>query len=217
MTATGATADIDGPGMTGSGRRIVVLASASATRRLMLDRAGLAIEIDPPRVDEDEIKRSMRAGGFDARDTAVALAEHKARGVAPRHAGMLVLGADQILECDGTSFDKPADLAAARDQLRALAGRRHDLVSAACIVQDGEVLWHAIDRARLWIRPLGEGFIDGYLREMGDAALSGPGGYQVEGLGAQLFERIEGDHFTILGLPLLALLEYLRARGVLAT
>jgi septum formation protein len=129
---------------------------------------------------------------------------------------MLVVGADQILECDGVSFDKPADLAAARDQLRALSARSHDLVSAACIVQDGERLWHAVDRARLWVRPLGEEFIERYLGAVGDAALAGPGGYQIEGLGAQLFERIEGDHFTILGLPLLALLEYLRARGVLA-
>ena len=97
-----------------------------------------------------------------------------------------------------------------------LAARRHDLISAACIVQDGERLWHAVERARLWVRPLGEEFIEGYLRAVGDSALAGPGSYQVEGLGAQLFQRIEGDHFTILGLPLLPLLDFLRARGVLA-
>ena len=196
-------------------REVIVLASASATRRAMLERAGLVVEIDSPRTDEDKIKRSMRAGGFDAAAMAEALAEQKARGVARRHAGTLVLGADQILECDGKSFDKPNDLDTARNQLHELSARQHELVSAACIVQDGERLWHVVDRARLWIRPLGEEFIEGYLRAIGDAAFTGPGSYQVEGLGAQLFQRVEGDHFTILGLPLLPLLDFLRARGVL--
>ncbi len=217
MTSTSDTTGIDGPGMTGLARQAIVLASASATRRAMLDRAGLAVEIDPPRTDEDEIKRSMRASGFDAAATAEALAEQKARSVARRHAGALVVGADQILECDGQSFDKPGDLDTARDQLRALAARRHDLVSAACIVRDGERLWHAVDRARLWMRPLGEAFIERYLRAVGADALAGPGGYRIEGPGIHLFERIEGDHFTILGLPMLALFEFLRSRGVLAT
>ena len=213
MTPAAKTAE---PRLTGLAREIIVLASASATRRAMLERAGLAVEIDPPRTDEDEIKRSMRASGFDAAATAEALSEQKARSVARRHAGALVVGADQILECDGTSFDKPADFDTARIQLRALAARRHDLVSAVCIVQDGERLWHAVDRAQLWMRPLGEEFIETYLRAVGDAAFAGPGSYQVEGLGAQLFQRIEGDHYTILGLPLLPLLDFLRARGVLA-
>jgi septum formation protein len=212
VTTTAKTGD---PHSTSLAREAVILASSSATRRTMLERAGLAVEVDPPRTDEEEIKRSMRAGGFDAAATAEALAEQKARGVARRHAGTLVLGADQILECDGKSFDKPKDLDAARDQLHELSARRHELVSAACIVQDGERLWHVVDRARLWIRPLGEEFIEGYLRAIGDAAFAGPGSYQVEGLGAQLFQRVEGDHFTILGLPLLPLLDFLRARGVL--
>ena len=211
MTTVARTAE---PNLTNLAREAIVLASASATRRSMLERAGLAVEIDPPRTDEHEIKRSMRADGFDAAATAEALAEQKARGVARRHAGVLVLGADQILECDGESFDKPDDLVTARDQLRKLAGRRHELVSAACIVQDGERLWHVVERARLWIRPLGEEFIEGYLRAIGDAAFAGPGSYQIEGPGAQLFQRIEGDHFTVLGLPLLPLLDFLRARGV---
>ena len=202
-------------GLISLSREVIVLASASATRRAMLERAGLVVEIDSPRTDEDKIKRSMRAGGFDAAAMAEALAEQKARGVARRHAGTLVLGADQILECDGKSFDKPNDLDTARNQLHELSARQHELVSAACIVQDGERLWHVVDRARLWIRPLGEEFIEGYLRAIGDAAFTGPGSYQVEGLGAQLFQRVEGDHFTILGLPLLPLLDFLRARGVL--
>ncbi len=196
-------------------RQVIVLASASPTRAAMLERAGLAVEVDPPRVDEDEIKRSMRREGFDAAAVAEALAEQKARSVARRHAGKLVVGADQILECDGHSFDKPADYDAARDQLRALSGRRHDLVSVACIVLDGERLWHAVDHARLWVRSLDDEFIARYLCAAGDTALAGPGGYQVEGIGAQLFQRIEGDHFTILGLPLLPLLDFMRARGVL--
>ena len=202
-------------GLISLSREVIVLASASATRRAMLERAGLVVEIDSPRTDEDKIKRSMRAGGFDAAAIAEALAEQKARGVARRHAGTLVLGADQILECDGKSFDKPNDLDTARNQLHELSARQHELVSAACIVQDGERLWHVVDRARLWIRPLGAEFIEGYLRAIGDAAFTGPGSYQVEGLGAQLFQRVEGDHFTILGLPLLPLLDFLRARGVL--
>ena len=115
-------------------RETIVLASSSPTRAAMLERAGLAVEIDRPRVDEDEIKRSMRAEGFDAAAAAETLAEQKARSVARRHAGALVVGADQILECGDQSFDKPADIAAAREQLRALAGRRHELISAACIV-----------------------------------------------------------------------------------
>ncbi len=204
------------PTSTALARHGIVLASASPTRRVMLERAGLDVEVDPPRVDEDEIKRSMDAAGFDAAATAEALAERKARSVSRRRPGMLVVGADQILECDGSRLDKPADLDAAGDQLRALAGRRHDLVSVACVALDGERLWHAVARARLWVRPLDEGFIADYLGAVGEAALAGPGGYQVEGLGAHLFERIEGDHFTVLGLPLLPLLEFLRGRGVVA-
>lgn len=200
----------------GLGRESIVLASSSPTRAAMLERAGLAVEADTPRIDEDEIKRSMRADGLDTAAVAETLAEQKARSVARRHPGKLVVGADQILECDGRSFDKPADLGAAREQLHALSGRRHELISVACIVRDGERLWHAVDRARLWVRPLGDAFIDVYLGAIGDAALAGPGSYQVEGLGAHLFQRIEGDHFTVLGLPLLPLLDFLRARGVVA-
>ena len=182
---------------------------------MMLERAGVEILVDAPQTDEDEIKRSMRGSGLDTAAMAEALAEQKARSVTRRHAGVPVVGADQILECDGRIFNKPCDLDTARAQLQTLAARRHDLVSAVCIIQDGERLWHTVDRAQLWMRPLGKEFIEGYLRAVGDAAFAGPGSYQVERLGAQLFQHIVGDHFTILGLPLLPLLDFLRARGVL--
>lgn len=192
----------------------ILLASASATRALLLRQAGVPFQTDAPAIDEAEAKRSLEAEGADAAELATALAELKARRVSQRHPGRLVLGADQVLECDGRRFDKPADLAAARAQLRALAGRTHTLVSAAVVLRDGERLWQAVDRARLTMRPLAEGFIDGYLARVGAAALQSVGAYQLEGLGAQLFARVEGDHFTILGLPLLPLLDFLRGHGV---
>ena len=187
----------------------------SAARRAMLEHAGLEVRIDRPQIDEKEIKRSMRGNRLDAATLAATLAEQKAHSITRRHAGMLVVGADQVLECDGNIFDKPDDLDTARAQLHTLTARRHDLVSAVCIIQDGERLWHTVDRAKLWMRPLGEEFIESYLHAVGDAARTGPGGYQVEQLGVQLFQRIEGNHFTILGLPLLPLLDYLRTCGVL--
>ena len=180
-----------------------------------MERAGLEVQIDPPQIDEKEIKRSIHKSGLDAATLAATLAELKAQSVTRRHAGVLVIGADQVLECDGELFDKPDDLDTARTQLHKLSARRHDLVSAGCIIQDGECLWQAVDKAQLWMRPLGEELIDYYLRAVGDGALAGGGGYQVERLGVHLFQRIEGNHFTILGLPLLPLLDYLRTCGIL--
>jgi septum formation protein len=208
-------ATTDEPNTTGLSRKSIVLASTSAARREMLERAGLEVQIDPPQFDEKEFKRSTHETGVDAANLAASLAERKASSITRRHAGVLVIGADQVLECEGEVFDKPDDLDIARTQLHTLSARRHDLVSAVCIIQDGERLWQAVDKAQLWMRPLGEVFIESYLRAVGDAALAGPGGYQVEGLGVQLFQRIEGNYFTILGLPLLPLLDYLRKCGVL--
>ena len=146
----------------------------------------------------------------------MALAEAKARAVAERHPEALVVGADQLLACGDDWFDKPETLAAARTQLIALRGRAHVLETAVCVARDGELLWHAESRPCLRMREFYDGFLSGYLAAEGEAALGSVGGYRLEGRGVQLFERIEGDHFAILGLPLIELLEFLRRRGALA-
>lgn len=192
----------------------VVLASGSRTRAELLERAGVPATCDPAAVDEDEVKRSCRAEGLGPDATAEALAELKARRVTGRHPGALVIGADQMLDCEGRWFDKPPDRDAARGQLLALRGRSHRLLSAAVVLRDGERLWHHVAQARLTVRPFTEAFLDGYLDAAGDRVCASVGAYQVEGLGAQLFSRIDGDHFTIMGLPLLPLLGFLRAHGV---
>lgn len=192
----------------------VVLASASATRAEMLRRAGVPCTIDPARVDEDEIKRGMRESGATTADLAETLAELKARKISGRHGGALVVGADQVLDCQGRWFDKPVDRAAARAQLLDLRGKMHELISCVCVLRDGERLWHHIGRARLTVRPFTDSFLDDYLDQAGDAVLQSVGAYQLEGRGAQLFSRIDGDYFTILGLPLLPLLDFLRNHGV---
>ena len=183
----------------------------------MLKRAGIVCDIVPARIDEREIKQSMRAAAADAAEQAECLAEHKARYVSRKQPGSLVLGADQVLEFDGQVLDKPTEREAAAAQLHLLRGQSHRLISAACLMRDGQQLWHHTASARLWVRPFSDQFLEYYLDAVGDAALSGPGGYQVEREGAQLFARIEGDHFTILGLPLLPLLDILRAHQVLMT
>ncbi len=194
--------------------RPVVLASASAARARMLENAGLAVERIPAGIDEDEVKRSFRREGLDAVGCAAALAEAKAMRVSERRAGMLVIGADQMLDCDGVWLDKPRDLAEARGQLKALRGKRHELVTAAAAVQNGAVVWRRVERPRLTMRDFTDQFLDRYLAVVGDHVLGAVGAYQLEGLGAQLFSRIEGDYFSILGLPLLALLDFLRSHGV---
>ena len=158
---------------------------------------------------------SFRAARFGAGEVAEALAELKAQRVTRRHPGALVIGADQMLECEGTWFDKPADRAAARAQLEALSGRVHRLVTCAVVVLDGERLWHRTESATMTMRRLSPEFLDRYLDTAGNEVLSSVGAYQLEGLGAQLFARVEGDFFTVLGLPLLPLLDFLRVRGVL--
>lgn len=192
---------------------MLILASASPARRTVLENAGLAFAVEPAEVDEAEVKSAMRAQGAAAADVAAALAERKARAVARAHPDALVIGADQMLTCEGRWYDKPADLAAARRQLARLRGRTHELVSAVVAVSEGERAWRHIDRARLTMRPFSDAFLDDYLARMGDEALSSVGAYRLEGLGAQLFTRIEGDFFSILGLPLLPLLAFLRERG----
>lgn len=193
----------------------LVLASGSASRRRLLEAAGVPFETVPAAVDEDEVKQAMKAEGADAFEVAEALAELKAQRVSPRFPGALVLGADQMLVCEGAWFDKPADLAGAAEHLRRLSGRPHHLLTVLCLLRDGSRIWHHRDRAELTMRPLGAAAIQSYLAEVGEAALSSVGAYQLEGRGIQLFTSISGDFFGILGLPLLPLLDMLRNHGVI--
>jgi septum formation protein len=195
----------------------IVLASASAARKQMLEAAGLRIEIDPARVDEDEVKLSLKAEDVPVERAAEALAELKALRISARHPGALVIGADQMLDCDGVWFDKSPDRETALRQLQKLRGRTHRLISAAVVALDGQRLWHTTEAARLTMRNFSDEFLDTYLDDVGEAVFTSVGGYQLEGRGVQLFHRIEGDFFTILGLPLLPLLDFLRARGALVT
>jgi septum formation protein len=195
----------------------LVLASGSATRRAMLEAAGLAIVIDPPDVDEGAIKRDCRSRGLSAADTAGELAVAKADLVAPRHPGRIVLGADQMLECEGEWFDKPIDRAAGIRQIGRLSGRTHILFSAVAAIRDGAVIWQGLESAELSVRPLSPEFIESYVERIGHAVLSSVGGYQVEGLGIQLFDAIRGEHSTILGMPLIPLMGFLRDEGVIAS
>jgi len=186
----------------------LVLASGSRVRATLLREAGLAFEVQPANVDESITKREM--AGADPMAIAEALAAIKARAVSPSRQGVLVIGADQMLVCDGGLFDKPADLDEARGHLRRLRGRTHHLCTAAVAVRDGEVLWRHTERPELVMRPFSDGFIEDYLAAVGTDALLSVGAYQLEGRGAQLFERVTGDFFSILGLPLLPLLAFLR-------
>ena len=192
----------------------LILASASPSRRQLLTNAGLSFEIEPSGVDEDEVKRSLIGERASPSDIATTLAEMKALRVSSRHGAAMVIGADSTLACNGRLFDKPPTLAAARAQLLALGGQTHELVSSVVVAQNGVRLWHATERARLTMRPFTGSFLDAYLARAGDAVTASVGAYQLEGLGAHLFSRIDGDYFTILGLPLLPLLSFLAEHGV---
>jgi septum formation protein len=193
----------------------LLLASRSAPRRTLLEAAGVPVELHPADIDE----RSLEAGAGAAvpQDIAALLARAKASVVAGLRPGRLILGADQTLALGTERFAKPADRAAARAQLRGLTGRTHELHSAITFVQDSTVLFEYVGSARLKMRALSDRFLDQYLDTVGDAATASVGAYQIEGLGVQLFERVEGDYFTILGLPLLAALDFLRRRGCLTS
>lgn len=193
----------------------VLLASESEARAAMLRAAGLEVEVQPARIDEAALKEALLAEEAAPRDIADALAELKAKRVSGRAPGRLVLGADQVLVADGALHDKPRDRAEAAKQLRALRGRTHQLLSAAVIARDGAAIWRHVGTARLAMRPFTDRFLEEYLDREGEAVCASVGAYRLEGLGAQLFARVEGDYFSILGLPLLEVLGFLRAQGVL--
>lgn len=192
----------------------IILASGSASRRALLRGAGVNAETVPPLVDEDAAKLAMRDEGLSVRDQAMQLAELKAQKVSASHPG-LVIGGDQMLALGDEAFDKPRDLDGARTHLRRLSGRAHTLETAIAIAEDGQLVWRHLARPKMTMRHLSDTFIEAYVETCGDALLTTVGAYQLEGRGAQLFSRIEGDYFSILGLPLLPLLDYLRTRGVL--
>jgi septum formation protein len=192
----------------------LVLASQSAARRALLEAAGIPIEVRPAGLDERTIERRSRNAGVS--ELAVLLAREKAAAVAALTAGRVVLGADQILGLDEKRFAKPVDRIAARDQLRALRGRTHSLYSGVAVLRGRDVLFEHVAVATLTMRPFTDHFLELYLDAMGDAVTTSVGAYQAEGLGIHLFERIDGDHSAILGLPLLPLLAFLRREGFLA-
>ncbi|MBN9090585.1 MAG: septum formation protein Maf [Reyranella sp.] len=191
----------------------LILASASPSRRQMLANAGLAFDIEPAGVDEEEITRSLGSRAAP-QELASTLAEMKAVKVSSRHPDAMVIGADSTLACNGRLFDKPPTLEAARKQLLALRGQTHELFSSVVVARGGQRLWHWAERARLTMRPFTDSFVDAYLAKAGEDVLTSVGAYQLEGLGAHLFTRVDGDYFTILGLPLLPLLSFLAGHGI---
>lgn len=190
-----------------------MLASTSAARQRVMRDAGLVFDAVSPAIDEEVAKARMRAEGLPPREQAAALAALKAVSISEKRKG-LVIGGDQMLALEGEAFDKPRDAAEARAQLLRLRGRTHELVTALVAAKDGAVIWRHTETPRLKMRQFSDTFLEGYLREAGDDVLTSVGAYQLEGLGAQLFERVEGDHFAVLGLPLLPLLALLREHGL---
>ena len=191
----------------------IVLASKSRSRAAVLAGAGVAFETEDSEVDEGALKARLLAEGAGPRAVAEQLGEAKALAVSARRPDDVVIGADQTLDLGGVLYDKPADLAEARSHLTAMRGRGHALHGGIVAAERGEVVWRTTETSRLWMRDFSDAFLDGYLARGGAALLASVGAYQLEGEGAQLFERIEGDYFAILGLPLLPLLGFLRERG----
>jgi septum formation protein len=194
----------------------LVLASKSSVRRALLEAAGIPLVIEPAAVDE-RVVESSKAASASAAHVALLLAREKALEVAARKSKSMVLGADQTLALGARRFSKPASADAAREQLKALASKTHELHSAVAVAKGGDILFETVATARLTMRPLSDSFLDAYLTAAGSGVSSSVGAYQLERAGVHLFERIEGDHFTILGLPLLPLLAYFRSAGLVAS
>jgi septum formation protein len=199
------------------GQRELVLASGSSSRRRLLEAAGLTFRVVPPDVDETALKKSLlaRAPRPGAGAVAEALARAKCEAVSRRIPDAVVIGADQVLALDEELFDKPPDVAAARTQLMRLRGKTHRLLTAVAIALEGRSVWQCMETAALTLRAFSPETLDRYLAMAGDRVTRSVGAYEIEGPAIQLFERIEGDYFTILGLPLLPLLSELRARGAI--
>ncbi|MGD9785525.1 MAG: nucleoside triphosphate pyrophosphatase [Hyphomicrobiaceae bacterium] len=197
----------------------LILASASQARRDLLKNAGIAFTVQPADVDEVAIRQALVAAaqgeGVEAGDVAEVLARAKAEAVSVGHPQAMVIGADQTLSLDDAILSKPLSRAEARQQLTALKGRTHQLHSGVALALAGEIVWSYVETASLTVRAFSDAFLDDYLNRAGDSVMQSVGAYQVERIGIQLFEAIDGDHFTILGLPLLALMDELRARGFL--
>lgn len=200
-------------------RQRLILASQSRSRRQMLLAAGLCFEAIASSVDEPRVRRDLEARDEDASPAGIAraLAAAKAQDVSRAHPDALVIGGDQVLALGDCVFEKAADMDAARAHLMAFRGKTHVLISAVALAKAGMIVWQHAETASLTVRPFSAQFLDRYLAAVGEDVCQSVGAYQLEGLGAQLFERIEGDYFTILGLPLIALLGELRARGVIDT
>ncbi len=194
----------------------IILASGSEIRRQILGGAGIDFDVITKPVDEASIKAAMLSDGAKIRDIADALAETKSKKVSQSTPG-LVIGADQILEFDNQLFDKPKTIAEARDRLVKLRGQRHHLIGAVVICENGRPVWRHMSKTTLTMRDFSDSFLDDYLVAEGDAVLKSVGAYRFEGRGAQLFSHVEGDFFSILGLSLLPVLDYLRERGAIQT
>ncbi|MEO1919897.1 MAG: Maf family nucleotide pyrophosphatase [Paracoccaceae bacterium] len=192
----------------------LILASGSGIRAEMLRSAGVPFDTVVVRVDEETIKATMLAEGAKPRGVADMLAEMKARRVAQKYPEALVLGADQVLVSGGVLFDKPTSIAKAREQLIALRGNTHELLSAAVIYEDGTPVWRHIGRAQLMMRPFSDVFLENYIKSQSEELFTTVGGYKLEKEGSQLFTRVQGDYFSVLGLPLLEILGFLRTRGI---
>ncbi len=194
----------------------LILASASETRRALLGSAGLEPRVIPAAIDEVSVKASLQAAGAEPRDIADALAEAKARKVSTKEPATLVLGCDQVLDLDGCLMSKPSDKEAAGTQIAALSGRRHRLHSAIVACEDGRPVWRHVAAADLTMRKVGADYVEDYVERNWNSIRNSVGSYQLEGEGVRFFTAIEGDYFTVLGLPMLPLLSWMIARGYLA-